>query len=164
MFYQGLESFTVCFFGHRYIDKFAFAEIKVEALLSSLFTNGKYLELLVGRDGDFDQIVSSSICRAKKRYGDTNCSHVWVAPYSTAELSNNQKEFCEYYDEIEVASDRLGKLHPKAAFQARNRMMVDRSDLVVVYIAHESGGAFQTYQYAIKTGKKVINLAEDNDE
>lgn len=161
MFYTGLESYTVCFFGHRYIDRFTFVECKIEELLNELFGQNKYLELLVGRDGDFDQIVSSSIRRAKNKFGDSNCAHVWVSPYATAEMNNNQDEFYKYYDEIEIASDRLGKLHPKAAFQARNRMMVDRSDLVVVYIDHNSGGAYQTYQYALKQGKRIINLAEE---
>ncbi len=40
--------------------------------------------------------------------------------------------------------------------------MVDRSDLVICYIDHQSGGAFQTMQYALKRGKKVINLAEED--
>lgn len=163
MFYQEFETYTVCFFGHRYIDRFTCAEGALEGLLNKLFEKNVYLELLVGRDGDFDQIVSSSIRRAKRKYGEHNCAHIWVAPYATAELNHNQDEFYEYYDEIEIASDRLGKLHPKAAFQARNRMMVDRSDLVVVYIDHNSGGAYQTYQYALKQGKKVINLAEETD-
>lgn len=37
--------------------------------------------------------------------------------------------------------------------------MVDRSDLVVCYVDHDSGGAFQTMAYAEKTGKSVINIA-----
>ena len=40
--------------------------------------------------------------------------------------------------------------------------MVDRSDLVICYIDHQSGGAFQTMQYVLKRGKKVINLAEED--
>lgn len=33
--------------------------------------------------------------------------------------------------------------------------MVDRSDLVVCYVEHETGGAFQTMAYAEKSGKAV---------
>ena len=39
--------------------------------------------------------------------------------------------------------------------------MVDRSDLVICYVDHQSGGAFQTMQYARKCGKELINLAEE---
>lgn len=41
-------------------------------------------------------------------------------------------------------------------------MINDRSDLVVCYVDHQSGGAFQTMQYAQKCGKEVINLAEED--
>lgn len=39
--------------------------------------------------------------------------------------------------------------------------MVDRADLIICYIEHEKGGAWQTVKYAIEQGKTVINLAED---
>ena len=42
--------------------------------------------------------------------------------------------------------------------------MVDRDDLIICYIEHEKGGAWQTVQYAIKQGKTVINLAQDEAE
>ena len=58
--------------------------------------------------------------------------------------------------------DEAARSHPKSAIQNRNRSMVDRSDLVVCYVDHQSGGAFQTMQYALKRGKKVINLAEED--
>ena len=54
--------------------------------------------------------------------------------------------------------------HPKSAFQTRNRQMVDRSHLVVVYIDHESGGAWQTYQYAVKNEKNIVNIAKETEE
>lgn len=164
MLFSEMEIFTVCFFGHRYIDRFGYAEAKIEKIIGKLLTEHEYVEFLVGRDGDFDQIVSSAIRHAKRFYGDANCAHVWVLPYPTVEFRDNEESFYEYYDEIEIASDRTGNVHPKGAFQARNRMMVDRSELVVVYIDHESGGAWQTYKYAQKMGKKIINLAEDTDE
>lgn len=152
--------FTVSFFGHRYVDSFSEIEQKIEKILSELFQRNEMIGLLVGKDGDFDQIVSSSIRRAKKQYGDYYCSHVWVLPYPTAELRDNEDAFYEYYDSIEIASNITGNTHPKAAFQARNRMMVDRSDLVVFFVEHPKGGAYQTYQYALKQGKEIVNIAE----
>ena len=147
------------FFGHRYLDAFSEVERKVGKVLAEVFQKSEMIELLVGKDGDFDQIVSSSIRRAKRQYGDQNCEHTWVLPYCTAELRENEEAFYEYYDAIEIASDITGVKHPKAAFQARNRMMCDRSDLIVFFVEHEKGGAYQTYQYAVKEGKRIINLA-----
>lgn len=78
-----------------------------------------------------------------------------------AVYANNADSFDEYYDRVEVC-DEAARSHPKSAIQIRNRNMVDRSDLVICYIDHQSGGAFQTMQYALKRGKKVINLAEED--
>jgi len=36
--------------------------------------------------------------------------------------------------------------------------MVDRSNLIVFYIQHESGGAWQTMKYAKKQGISCVNL------
>ena len=38
----------------------------------------------------------------------------------------------------------------------------DCPNLVVYYVDRHSGGAFQTMQYARKSGKKIINLAEED--
>lgn len=47
----------------------------------------------------------------------------------------------------------------KGAFQIRNRQMVKRSDLVVFYVDHTGGGAYQTMRYAQKEKKNILNLA-----
>ena len=155
-----LEVFTVSFFGHRYIDNYVRIESKLATLTRKLLSTGYYIEFLVGRDGDFDQIVSSTIRAAKRAASDNNSALVWVMAYPKAEYANNAQSFEDYYDEIEV-SDAASRSHFKAAIQIRNREMIDRSDLVVCFVERKSGGAFAALQYAQKQKKKVINLAED---
>lgn len=65
MFQMIDRPFTVSFFGHRYVEDFSEVERTVERILSELFQRNEMIELLVGKDGEFDQIVSSSIKRAK---------------------------------------------------------------------------------------------------
>ena len=43
---------------------------------------------------------------------------------------------------------------------AKNQCMIDRADLVVVYVNHLSGGAYQAMRYAKRKGKRILNLAE----
>ena len=38
--------------------------------------------------------------------------------------------------------------------------MVDRSDLVIFCVEHDSGGAYQTMQYTKKAGAKIMNLPD----
>ena len=151
--------FTVSFFGHRDIDHFRKVEEQVEHQVQQLIEEHEYVEFLVGRDGDFDQIVSSAVKRAKKNIRDDNSALIWVLPYLTSEYQNNEDEYLKYYDEIEVCEES-NAAHPKSAFQIRNRSMVERSDLVVFYVDHNSGGAYQTYQYAKKQDKMFINIAD----
>ena len=158
-----LRLYTVSFFGHRIIEDFNRVEKKAEALIRDLILQKEYVEFLVGRNGDFDQIVSSAVKRLQRRIRADNSSLVWVLPYTTAELRNHEKSFRVYYDEIEIC-DAAQNSHPKRAYQIRNRQMVDQSDLVVFCVEHRSGGAYQTMRYAQEKGKRIINLAEQPSE
>ena len=151
-----LNTFTVSFFGHRIIENAQKIESRLEQLIRTLLREHEYIEFLVGRDGEFDQLVSSAIRRAKRTIRSDNSSHVWVLPYLTADFRDNEEDYRGYYDEIEVFGSRSG--HYKAAFQARNRSMVDRSHLSVFCVERNEGGAWQTMKYAQKQGKNIINL------
>lgn len=154
------ETFTVAFFGHRYIDNpFQIME-RLESIIANLITKKPSVEFLVGRNGDFDQFVSSAVLRAKKKYRDDNNYLILVLPYPTSEMQNNIDSFESYYDEIEIY-DLSAKAHFKSAIQIRNRYMVDRADLIICCLEHKSGGAYQTVQYAKRQGKTVINLADE---
>ena len=157
-----IGTYTVSFFGHRIIEQPLLIEQSLEELIGSLLRSKEYVEFLVGRNGDFDQIVSSTIHRCKREIWDNNSVHVWVLPYATADYRDNEEDYRAYYDEIEVF-DSAGK-HFKAAFQARNRNMVDRADLVVFYVERNEGGAYQTMRYAIQQGKQYINLADKQED
>ena len=158
-----LRLYTVSFFGHRIIEDFNRVEKKAETLIRDLILQKEYVEFLVGRSGDFDQIVSSAAKRLQRRIRSDNSSLVWILPYPTAELRNYEESFSAYYDEIEIC-DAAQNSHPKRAYQIRNRQMVDRSDLVVFYVEHNSGGAYQTMRYAQERGKQIVNLAEQPSE
>ena len=155
-----MNIYTVSFFGHREVDNLFHIEDQLSELIRDLLGSKEYVEFLVGRNGEFDQAVSSTIKRVKRSYRDDNCCHTLVLPYATAEYRENEESFLNYYDDI-TFFESAHKAHFKAAIQIRNREMVDRSDLIVFYVKRKSGGAYQTYQYAEKQGKSVINLAND---
>lgn len=152
-----MDTYTVSFFGHRQIIAPLLIDRKLDALIRCLLLTKPYVEFLVGRDGDFDLLVSSAIRRAKRTVRSDNSSHVWVLPYATAEYRNHSEDYHEYYDEVEICEVAAGS-HFKAAFQARNRAMANRSHLIVFCIDHHSGGAWQTFQYAQQQGIPYINL------
>ena len=151
-----LNIYTVSFFGHRIIEHGLETERRLDDLVRSFIREKEYVDFLVGRNGEFDQLVSSAVRRAKKCIDDANSSLILVLPYMTAEYSNNKASFEDYYDEVEIC----GSSHYKSAFQERNRAMIDRSDFVVFCIDHDSGGAYQTARYAKRANKPFINIGK----
>ncbi|MGN0502247.1 MAG: hypothetical protein ACI4HN_04935 [Ruminococcus sp.] len=141
------------------MDDFQAVEQAVESLIETLLINHEFVEFLVGREGEFDQIVSSVVLRCKKQMDSANCALTWVMPYLKAEYVNNQENYDSYYDSVEVC-DQSAHAHPKSAIQIRNKEMVDRSDLCVFYVTRKSGGAYQTLRYAERSGANIINLSK----
>ena len=154
-----MRIYSVAFFGHRYIDNIIKVERLLEEQIRTLLDEKEYMDFLVGRNGDFDQCASSSVRRIRKNYRDDNSALVLVLPYPTAEYLNNKNHFHEYYTDVEI-SHAASVAYPKSAIQIRNREMVDRADLIICYIKHAKGGAWQAVQYAKKKEKAVINLYE----
>ena len=57
------------------------------------------------------------------------------------------------YPEIESVPLRYAICH-------RNRWMVEKADLVIGFITHQSGGAYQTYRHAVSKNKMIFNIAD----
>ncbi len=155
-----LSIYTVSFFGHRRIERASEIENALDRLLHDLIRQKEYIDFLIGRDGEFDLLASAAIKRAVREFGYGNTHFTLVLPYMKAEYRDNEQEYLDYYDEVEICAES-SNAHPKSAIQIRNRNLVDRSDLVVCCIQHNSGGAFKTMQYAEKQGKHIINLADN---
>lgn len=155
-----MNIYTVSFFGHREIEKPTEIENRLDKLLHDLINQKEYVEFLIGKDGEFDLLASSVIKRAIRSYGYGNTYFILVLPYMKAEYRDNEKNYLDYYDEVEICTESA-KAHYKSAIQIRNRNMVDRSNLVVCCIQHKSGGAFKTIQYAKKQNCRIVNLAKE---
>lgn len=156
--------FTVSLFGHRIIEDYITVESKLYELLRIVMQKESgEVEFLVGRNGDFDLMAASIIRKLKKEMGNDNAFLTLVLPYETAELRNNTESFESYYDSIEIC-EASADCNFKYAIVARNRDMIDRSDMVVVYVKNETGGAYQSFKYAEKNQKRIINLYHTQNE
>ena len=127
---MSLSTYTVSFFGHREIPNILALEDRLLRIIRDVINEHEYVEFLVGRNGDFDQLAASTIRQAIRKYGCGNAALILVLPYSKAEYRDNQREYHEYYDEVEICT-ASSQAHPKAAIQVRNKAMSspDRSDL-----------------------------------
>ena len=156
-----MNTYTVSFFGHREIDRPFFIEKRLEAVITELIKVKEYVEFLVGRDGEFDQLASSTVRRTARNLGYVNTALVLVLPYMRAEYRDNEESYLKYYDEVEICEESASA-YPASAFKRRNRSMVDRSDLVICCVERKQGGAYSTIRYAERSGKNILNLADDN--
>ena len=151
-----MDIYTVSFFGHREIENALEVERKLETKITELIQTKQYIEFLVGREGEFDILAASVVKRVKKQMNYNNCSITWVLPYMKAEFKNNEKEFLEYYDDVEIC-ERSAKAHFKSAMQIRNRAMVDKSDFVICCIQHKT--VERTRQYSmLKNIIKILSM------
>lgn len=154
-----MNIYTVSFFGHRELDNPFLIEEPLEQIVRELILSKEYVDFLIGRNGTFDYVAASVIHRVKNQLDLGNSSLILVLPYKTAEYRHCEDKLRDYYDDIEICKQATDSYY-KAAFQKRNMEMVSRSDLVVCYIEREKGGAYNTYKYAKKMEKNIINLSK----
>jgi hypothetical protein len=150
---------TISFFGHRQVEDSLYLEEQVYTMVCDLIYTHEYVNFLAGQEGEFDQIVSSSIKKAKRQARNDNSALTLILPYEKSEYEKNREYFEAYYDEIEICSEAAA-CFCKTAYSVRNRVMIDRSDLVIFYVDHCAGGAYCALLYARQKGKAFTNLAK----
>lgn len=156
-----ISVFTVSFFGHRDFSEHLRLELTLENMLKDILTQHEYVVFLVGRNGEFDQFVSSTIRKVKRDFCGSNGELVCVLPYETSEFKNNVESFLKYYDRVEIYAP-VNNTHFKAAISKRNVDMVSRSDLLICYVNRKEGGAYNAVVLAQKNNIPFINLSENS--
>lgn len=106
-----------------------------------------------GAMGEFDSIFSAAVRRAKKVY--PNIKLICVKPYMTRDINRDKGYYTAMYDDI-IVPDELAGIHFKAAIKARNRWVIDHSDMLIVYLIRDHGGAFEAKRYAEHMSKYII--------
>ena len=99
---------------------------------------------MIGRDGDFDLLASAAIKRVIRSYGYGNTHFTLVLPYMKAKYRDNEKEYLDYYDEVEVCAES-SDAYPKSAIQVRNRSMIDRANIVIAVSNTKAAVLMQRY-------------------
>ena len=143
----------VTFCGHSHFTK---TEKYEEQLLSVLenAVGDSPTEFFLGGYGAFDDFAYT--CCKKYQMTHPNTRLIYITPYLSRQDHLNDK-VAQYdatiYPEIEGVPLRYAISH-------RNRWMIEQANLVVAYINHKSGGAYQAYRRAISKNKTVFNLAD----
>ncbi|MFQ8636823.1 MAG: SLOG family protein [Acutalibacteraceae bacterium] len=149
---------TCVFAGHRQIYEPNIGE-KVKKTLEKLIESENRAVFLNGGMGRFDDMCAEAVRKLKEQHPEKDIRLCLVAAYLSNRFNTEKSYYQTFYDEILLPED-VEYTYYKAAVTKRNRWMVDHADLMLAYIDHDYGGAYQTYRYAQKKSVPIINIAE----
>ena len=141
---------TITFCGHSTFNKTDEYEHELLEILENTVGDAP-AEFFLGGYGNFDSFAYS--CCKKYKGKHPKASLVFVTPYLRIDPT-----YAALYDSVVYPDIEDKPL--KFAITYRNKYMVEKSDIVIAFIDHEWGGAYKTYVYAKRKGKRVINLAK----
>lgn len=149
-----MQTYRIALFGHRELSSYRKVEMRLERVLREALQRRGSIEVYIGRNGEFDELAASVVKRLSRAVGAECCEMTLILPYFSGKIEYYER----YYDRV-LIPEEVWRLHPKRAIEARNRFMVEQSDLCVCYVEKPSGGAAKALAYAKALGKETVNLS-----
>lgn len=140
---------TVTFFGHKDTPKEI--EPTLRSTLIDLIENKNVNVFYVGNNGNFDTMVRRQLEDLSQTYPITYSVVLAYLPTEKNKYDNLTNTI--YPEGLETVPKRF-------AISYRNKWMVNQADVVVTYVTHGFGGAWQFKEMAVRQGKIVIELSE----
>ena len=147
---------VVTFCGHSSFIKTPRLEEELLRLLEE-WVGEAPADFLLGGYGGFDAFAYQCCKQYQKEHSKTKL--IFVTPYMTESYQINHLSYEQgFYDEIVYPP--IEDKPKRFAILYRNQWMVEAADLVIAYVQYSCGGAYQTYRYAQRKKRVLINLAE----
>ncbi len=140
---------TATFCGHSSVEQKNDVRSWLYKIIDDLIQQG-CTQFYLGGYGDFDNIAASVLYDIKSKL--KGITSTLVLPYPDRKVDTHLYDGTLY--------PPLENVPKRYAILKRNQWMVDNSDIVVTYITHDWGGAYQTYEYAVKKNKTVLECQE----
>ena len=107
------EIYRIAMFGHRDFNCHRQLEERLIPVLRDLIRKKKFIEIYMGRDGEFDTYAATLVKRVQKDYDDYHAIEFnLVLPYPKKDM----EDFEKYYDRVDIPISA----HPKLAITKRN--------------------------------------------
>jgi len=143
------------FSGHRILSADFDVNLLDRVILNLIKSGVKnfYCGMAVG----FDIVAAESVLKYKKDYG--------ISLYACLPCENQSERFSEAsktrYERALEGCDGviiLSTEYYNGCMQARNRFLIDNTDVLVCYLRKKTGGTYYTVNYAKEKGLKVIEV------
>jgi len=166
---------TCCVFGHRKVTEKEALQERLTAIIENLILNENVDTFFVGSRSEFDDVCREVLSCQKEKHPHIQRVYVRAEyPYISESYENRLLKHCEltYFPERAINAG-------KAVYIERNREMIDKSDICIVYFKADylpprrknswrdvtdyqpKSGTGIAYTYAVQKKRRIINLAED---
>lgn len=165
---------TCCFLGHRKISNSDNLESALKTIIENLITKEQIDTFLFGSKSQFNNLCYTIVCELKEKYPHIKLVYVRAEyPY----INNDYEEYLlSRYDETFFPDSLFGT--GSAIYVKRNYEMIDRSSFCIVYYdetyvpaksshkqsASTKSGTKIAYEYALKKGRKIVNVYGTNNQ
>lgn len=146
----------VTFCGHRNLSLTPVERQRLIELMLAVVDQCPTVEFFLGGYGCFDGVCNELLRAIQKDH--PGIKRVFVTPY----LDPSYKRMrCAQDDFDEIVYPFETKVLYRYAIPLRNRWMVDRADYVIAAVRVGWGGAAKTAEYAIRKGKRFVNVVDE---
>ena len=133
-------------FGHRNAPQTIKETLKT--IILDLIENKNIDMFYIGNNGAFDRMARELLKEFKKTY---KINYFVVLAYIPQKTDNEDYTDTVYFEELNEKPHRVRIVE-------RNKLMINKSDIVVTYVTDISGGAYKIKAFAESKGKIVINI------
>ncbi len=153
---------TCCFTGHRTIATDARAALitHLDQTLEKLVAMG-FTEFRTGGARGFDTLAALRVLYLREKHPQVRLS--LLLPCRDQAKSWRVGDQLIWQDIINCADSVrfLFDSYVEGCMHARNRALVDGSDLCIAYLTENRGGTLYTCSYALKQGVELLNLGDE---
>ena len=152
---------TCCFIGHRTINETEELKSKLCEIIEKLICEKQVDTFLFGSKSRFNSLCHATVTQIKERY--PHIKRIYVRAEYTNIDDTYKVYLLESYDDTYLPEKIIGA--GKAVYVERNCEMINKSRFCIFYydekntpITRKSGTKI-AFDYAVKKGKQIINLA-----
>ena len=140
------------FFGHR--DCPSSIKGKLHKEIDRLICNHSVETFYVGTQGSFDRMAYAALVELRQRYRYIKVYRVLAYMPRLSDIAQDRSVLDDT-----ILPEGIENAHPRYAIIKRNNWMIDRSDYMIAYVTHTTGGAYQAVERAKKKGKTIIAIS-----